>query len=49
VRESRGRGRNLSTRQQQELRRLVRKLDLKAMGREVMPLVRRGRRSRRRR
>jgi hypothetical protein len=49
LRESRGRTRNLSTRQQLELRRLARKLDLQRMGRELMPLVRGGKRSRRRR
>ena len=49
LRESRGRVSNLSTRQRLELRKLARKLDLKGMGREVMPLVRGGKRSRRRR
>jgi hypothetical protein len=49
VRESRGRARNLSTRQRLELRKLWRKLDLNGMSRELMPLVRGGKRSRRRR
>jgi hypothetical protein len=49
LRESRGRVRNLSTRQRLELRKLARKLDLKGMSRELMPLVRGGKRSRRRR
>ena len=49
VRESRGRARNLSKRQQLELRRLARKLDLKGMSRELRPLVRGGKRSRKRR
>jgi hypothetical protein len=48
LRESRGRLSNLSTRQRLELRRLARKLDLKGMGRELRPLVRGGKRSRRR-
>ena len=43
VRESRGRVGNLSVRQRVELRKLARKLDLKGIGRELMPLVRRGR------
>ena len=49
LRQSRGRVGNLSTRQRLELRKLTRKLDLKGMGRELMPLVRGGKRSRRRR
>ena len=49
LRESRGRARNLSTRQRLELRKLWRKLDMKGMSRELMPLVRGGKRSRRRR
>jgi hypothetical protein len=49
LRESRGRVGNLSTRQRLELRKLARKLDLRGVGRELMPLVRRGKRSRRRR
>jgi hypothetical protein len=43
VRESRGRVGNLSVKQRIELRKLARKLDLKGIGRELMPLVRRGR------
>jgi hypothetical protein len=52
VRESRGRAKNLSVKQREELRKLARKLDLKGMGRELLPLVRRdgaGRRSARKR
>jgi hypothetical protein len=49
VRESRGRMGNLSTRQRLELRKLARKLDLRGMSRELMPLVRGGKRPRRRR
>jgi len=49
VRESRGRVGNLSVKQRMELRKLARKLDLKGIGRELMPLVRRGRRGRKRR
>jgi hypothetical protein len=49
LRQSRGRVNNLSTRQRLELRKLARKLDLKSMSRELMPLVRGGKRSRRRR
>jgi hypothetical protein len=49
LRESRGRVGNLSTRQRLELRKLARKLDLKGMSRELMPLDRGGKRSRRRR
>jgi len=47
VRQSRGRVGNLSARDRDELRKVVRKLDLKAMGREMLPLVRGGRRKRR--
>jgi hypothetical protein len=47
LRGSRGRPRNLSTRERDELRKLVGKLDLKGMGRELLPLVRAGRRRRR--
>jgi hypothetical protein len=43
ARESRGRVSNLSAKQRAELRKLARKLDLKGIGRELMPLVRRGR------
>jgi hypothetical protein len=49
LRESRGRVSNLSTRQRLELRKLAKKLDLKGMSRELMPLVRGGKRSRGRR
>ncbi len=49
VRESRGRIGNLSVKQRVELRKLARKLDLKGMGRELLPLVRGGRRRGRRR
>jgi hypothetical protein len=48
VRESRGRVGNLSVKQRMELRKLARKLDLKGIGRELMPLVRRGRGRKRR-
>ena len=51
LRESRGSAGNLSRRQRLQLRKLVRKLDLKGLGRELAPLVRgksrRGRRARR--
>jgi hypothetical protein len=47
VRQSRGRVGNLSARDRDELRKVVRKLDLRAMGREMLPLVRGGRRKRR--
>jgi hypothetical protein len=47
VRQSRGRLGNLSARDRDELRKVVRKLDLRAMGREMLPLVRGGRRKRR--
>ena len=40
VRESRGRASNLSVKQRLELRKLAGKLDLKGMGRELLPLVR---------
>ena len=48
LRSSRGRLRNLSGREREELGRLVRKMDLRAMGRELMPLVRARRRRGRR-
>ena len=48
LRDSRGRLGNLSARERDELRKVVRKLDLKGMGREVVPLLRGGRRKRRR-
>jgi hypothetical protein len=49
LRESRGRVSSLSARQRLELRKLARKLDLKGMSRELIPLVRGGKRSRKRR
>jgi hypothetical protein len=48
VRDSRGRVSNLSIKQRVELRKLARKLDLNGMGRELLPLVRGGRRRGRR-
>jgi hypothetical protein len=48
MRESRGRLGNLSERERNELRKLVRKLDLKGAGREMVPLLRGGRRRKRR-
>jgi hypothetical protein len=47
MRDSRGRLSNLSGRERSELRRLVRKADLKGMGRDLLAL--RGRRGRKRR
>jgi hypothetical protein len=49
VRGSRGRVGNLSMKERNELRKLVKKLDLKGAGRELMPLVRGGKRGRKRR
>lgn len=49
VRDSRGRLDNLTVKQRLELRKLVGKLDVKGMSRELLPLVRGGRRGRRRR
>ena len=49
LRESRGRLDNLSSRERTELRRLVGKLDINRMGRELLPVLRAGRRGRRRR
>jgi hypothetical protein len=49
ARSSRGRLSNLSSRERDELRKLVRKLDLRGAAREVVPLVRGGKRSRKRR
>jgi hypothetical protein len=43
TRESKGRLNNLSARERSELRKLAGKLDLKGMGRELLPLVRGGR------
>jgi hypothetical protein len=40
VRQSGGRPGNLSAKERRELRRLAGKLDLKGMGRELLPLVR---------
>jgi hypothetical protein len=42
LRDSRGSVGNLSVRQRIELRSLVRKLDLRGLGRELLPLARRG-------
>jgi hypothetical protein len=42
VRESRGRASNLSVKQRLELRKLARKLDLKGMSRELLPLLHKG-------
>jgi len=49
VRGSRGRLGNMSARDRDELRKLVRKLDLKGAGRELLPLLRGRRRGRKRR
>jgi hypothetical protein len=51
VRRSRGRVRNLSTKERLELRRLAHKLDVRGMGRDLAPLVlrRRHKRGRKRR
>jgi hypothetical protein len=49
VRASHGRPRNLSERERNELRRLVRRLDLTGAGRELLPLMRGGGRGRKRR
>jgi hypothetical protein len=51
VRRSRGRVRNLSTRERLELRKLAHKLDVRGMGRDLAPLVlrRRHKRGRKRR
>jgi hypothetical protein len=46
VRQSRGRIGNLSVKQRLELRKLVRKLDLRGISRELLPLVRGGGRGR---
>jgi hypothetical protein len=48
VRASRGRPANLSSRERDELRRLLRKLDLQGAGRELLPLVGGARRGRKR-
>jgi hypothetical protein len=47
VRTSGGRPGNLSTGERKELQKLVGKLDLRGAGRELLPLVRGGRRKRR--
>ncbi len=49
LRESRGWPGSLGVRERAELRRLLAKLDVKAMSREVLPLIGRGRRGRTRR
>ena len=49
VRDSRGRLDNLTAKQRSELRKLVGKLDVKGMSRELLPLMRGGRRGRSRR
>ncbi len=49
TRDSRGRLGNLSEKERGELRKLAGKLDLKGMSRELLPLVRGGRKARRRR
>jgi hypothetical protein len=51
VRRSRGRVRNLSTKERLELRKLAHKLDVRGMGRDLAPLVlrRRHKRGRKRR
>lgn len=48
TRESRGRPGNLSEKERRELRKLVGKLDFKGMSRELLPLVRGGRKRKRR-
>jgi hypothetical protein len=48
MRDSRGRVSSLSVKQRVELRKLARKLDLEGMSRELLPLVRGGRRRGRR-
>ena len=47
LRESRGRLDRLSAKQREDLRKLVRKLDLMGAGRELRPLIRSGRRRKR--
>jgi hypothetical protein len=49
VRDSGGRLGSLSEKERKELRKLAGKLDLRGMGSELLPLIRGGRRSRRRR
>ncbi|MCW3069461.1 MAG: hypothetical protein JWL67_2086 [Solirubrobacterales bacterium] len=48
VRDSRGKAGNLSSKERKELGKLVRKLDLKGLGRDVLAPLRGGRRKRRR-
>ena len=48
LRESRGRFDRLSAKQREDLRKLVRKLDLMGAGRELRPLIGSGRRRKRR-
>lgn len=48
LRESRGRRGNLNSKQRDELRKLVAKLDMKGAGREMLPLLGGGRRRKRR-
>jgi hypothetical protein len=47
TRESKGRLGNLSAKERRELRKLVGKLDFKGMSRELLPLVRGGRKRKR--
>jgi hypothetical protein len=47
TRDSRGRLGNLSAKERRELRKLVEKLDLKGIGRELLPLTRGGRKRKR--
>jgi hypothetical protein len=49
VRDSHGRPDKLSPRERNELRKLVRRLDLPGAGRELLPLLRGGKRGRKRR
>jgi hypothetical protein len=49
VRDSRGRPGNLTSKERQELRKLLSKLDVKSMGRDLLPLVRGGSKGRRHR
>jgi hypothetical protein len=49
IRDSRGRPGNLTSKERQELRKLLAKLDVKSMGRDLLPLVRGGSKARKRR
>jgi hypothetical protein len=49
LRESQGRAGNLNSRQRDELRKLVRKLDLKGAAKDLAPLMRGGARGKKRR